>query len=131
LQCLSKVFVEQFEPTKEEIIKFLHLQIRNTEQIYEINRMRSAELRLLALLRWLSLRFGQVSRQGHRLSLKEMNLTHRGLADICGLTRVTVTKNLNRYKALGLLQPAGESDLFIPAQASLQPNAYNSDNDKF
>jgi hypothetical protein len=60
-----------------------------------------------------------------------MNLTHRGLADICGLTRVTVTKNLNRYKALGLLQPAGESDLFIPAQASLQPNAYNSDNDKF
>ena len=54
---------------------------------------------------------------GYRLSLKDMNLTHRNLADICGLTRVTVTKNLNRYKALGWLQEAGEADLIIPLAA--------------
>jgi CRP-like cAMP-binding protein len=46
-----------------------------------------------------------------------MNLTHRSLAEICGLTRVTVTKNLNRYKTLGLLQSVGEADLFIPGEA--------------
>jgi CRP-like cAMP-binding protein len=127
MQCLSRVAVEQFEPNKDDILTFLHLQIRNTEQIYEINRMRSAELRLLALLRWISVRFGQVNRHGHRFSLKDMNLTHRGLADICGLTRVTVTKNLNRYKALGVLRPIGESDLLIPADASFDLSSGHSE----
>jgi CRP-like cAMP-binding protein len=42
-----------------------------------------------------------------------MNLTHKALADICGLTRVTVTKNLNRYKALGLLSKVSETDLLV------------------
>jgi CRP-like cAMP-binding protein len=69
------------------------------------------------LLRWLGINFGQVSSRGYRLSLKEMNLTHRSLAEICGLTRVTVTKNLNRYKTLGILQNIGEADLFIPGEA--------------
>jgi CRP-like cAMP-binding protein len=48
-----------------------------------------------------------------------MNLTHRGLADICGLTRVTVTKNLNRFKTLGLLEKVSEADLLIPASPAL------------
>ena len=119
MQCISAVSVEQFEPTEAEVVAFLRLQIRHTQQIFEINRIRSAELRLLAMLRWLSVRFGQVNSHGHRFSLKEMNFTHRELADLCGLTRVTVTKNLNRYKALGLLQAFGESDLLIPADAKL------------
>lgn len=114
MQCLSRAQVEQFQPSQEAIRDFLLLQIRNTVQIFEINRIRSAEQRLLALLRWLSVRFGQVNSQGFRLSLKEMNLTHKCLADISGLTRVTVTKNLNRYKTLGLLQEIGEADLLVP-----------------
>jgi CRP-like cAMP-binding protein len=119
LQCLSSVRVCEFHPTEQDLLEFLLLQIRNTEQIFEINRIRSAEVRLLALLRWISVRFGQVNSKGHRLSLKDMNLTHKTLADICGLTRVTVTKNLNRYKALGLLQPVGEADLLIPRDVRL------------
>jgi CRP-like cAMP-binding protein len=125
IQCLSHVEVEQFEPNETDWFHFLQLQLCNTEQIYEINRIRSAEARLLALLRWLSQRFGQVNSQGHRLSLKEMNLTHRGLAELCGLTRVTVTKNLNRYKALGLLRTIGEADLLIPAARANDPNDSN------
>jgi CRP-like cAMP-binding protein len=117
MQCLSAVRVEQFDPSQVDILEFLQLQIRNTEQIFEINRIRSSEDRLLSLLRWISQRFGQVNSVGYRLSLKDMNLTHRNLADICGLTRVTVTKNLNRYKALGWLQEAGEADLMIPIAA--------------
>lgn len=117
--CMSHVQVEQYEPAEGAVLEFLKRQIQMTEQIFEINRMRSAELRLLALLRWISVRFGQVNSHGHRFSLKEMNLTHRDLADLCGLTRVTVTKNLNRYKSLGLLRSIGESDLLIPADALL------------
>jgi CRP-like cAMP-binding protein len=117
VQCLSTVVVEQYNPDEAETLAFLLHQIRNTEEIFELNRIRSAEKRLLMLLRWLGVRFGQVSSRGYRLSLKEMNLTHRSLAEICGLTRVTVTKNLNRYKTLGLLQNIGEADLFIPGEA--------------
>ena len=119
MQCISAVWVEQIEPSEAEVVAFLRLQIRNTEQIFEINRVRSAELRLLAMLRWISVRFGQVNSHGHRLSLKEMNLTHRDLADLCGLTRVTVTKNLNRFKTLGLLRTIGDSDWLIPADARI------------
>jgi hypothetical protein len=119
MQCISAVWVEQIEPSEAEVVAFLRLQIRNTEQIFEINRVRSAELRLLAMLRWISVRFGQVNSHGHRLSLKEMNLTHRDLADLCGLTRVTVTKNLNRFKTLGLLRAIGDSDWLIPADARI------------
>jgi CRP-like cAMP-binding protein len=111
--------VEQLHPSEAELIEFLQQQIRNTEEIFEINRIRSADERLLRLLFWLGERFGQVSSRGHRFSLKDMNLTHKGLADLCGLTRVTVTKNLNRYKALGLLQKVSEADWLIPADARL------------
>jgi hypothetical protein len=79
-----------------ETIALLRQQIRNTEEIFEINRIRSAERRLLMLLRWLGVRFGQVNSSG--------------------LTRVTVTKNLNRYKTIGLLQSVSEADLLIPNQ---------------
>ena len=116
IQCLTTVVVEQFHPSDADIAAFLRQQIRNTEEIFEINRVRSAEDRLLKLLRWIGSRFGQVSSKGHRLSLKDMNLTHKALAELCGLTRVTVTKNLNRYKALGQLQAVGDSDWLIPAQ---------------
>jgi len=113
IQCLSTVVVEQYHPDEADVLAFLIHQIRNTEEIFEINRIRSAEERLLRLLRWIGTRFGQESSKGYRLSLKDMNLTHKALADICGLTRVTVTKNLNRYKALGLLQKVSEADLFL------------------
>lgn len=113
LRCLSAVLVEEFRPDDQQVREFLQLQLHTTEQIFEINRIRGADQRLLALLRWISTRFGQVNSHGHRLSLRDMNLTHKGLAELSGLTRVTVTKTLNRFKALGLLQPVGEADLVI------------------
>lgn len=119
VQCLSTVVVEHIHPSTEELIAFLQQQIRNTEEIFEINRIRSADERLLRLLCWIGSRFGQVSSRGHRFSLKDMNLTHKALADLCGLTRVTVTKNLNRYKALGILQKVSEADWLIPSDARL------------
>lgn len=46
-----------------------------------------------------------------------MNLTHKSLADLCGLTRVTLAKRLNRYKGEGVLQQISQDDLFIPSVA--------------
>ena len=114
IQCLTTVVVEQFNPGTADIQQLLLRQIQNLEEIFQINRIRSADQRLLGLLAWIGRRFGQVSSRGYRLSLKDMNLTHKALADLCGLTRVTVTKMLNRYKNAGLLQQVSKDDLFIP-----------------
>ena len=117
IQCLTTVVVEQFNPGTADIQQLLLRQIQNLEEIFQINRIRSADQRLLGLLAWIGRRFGQVSSRGYRLSLKDMNLTHKALADLCGLTRVTVTKMLNRYKNSGLLQQVSKDDLFIPSLA--------------
>ena len=117
IQCLTTVVVEQFSPGAADIEQLLLRQIQNLEEIFQINRIRAADQRLLGLLAWIGRRFGQVSTRGYRLSLKDMNLTHKALADICGLTRVTVTKMLNRYKSDGVLQQVSKDDLFIPSVA--------------
>lgn len=117
IQCISTVVVEQFVPEPDDIQQLLRQQIQNLEEIFQFNRIRSADTRLLRLLAWIGRRFGQVSSRGYRLSLKEMNLTHKALADLCGLTRVTVTKVLNRYKVEGVLQQVSQDDLFIPIEA--------------
>ncbi len=117
IQCISPVVVEQFQPESEDVETLLLQQIQNLEEIFQFNRIRSADLRLLRLLTWIGRRFGQVNSRGYRLSLKEMNLTHKSLADLCGLTRVTVTKVLNSYKVEGVLQQISPDDLFIPLNA--------------
>ena len=115
IQCISTAVVEQFEPTAEDINQLLLQQINNLEEIFQLNRIRAADQRLITLLAWIGRRFGQVSTRGYRFSLKDMRLTHKTLADICGLTRVTVTKALNRYKVDGILQQVSKDDLLIPA----------------
>lgn len=117
MQCLTTTQVLHFRPGDNEIRDFLRLQLVNAEQLLGIQRIRHADRRLLAMLRWISRRFGQVNSMGYRLSLRDMNLTHRHLAEATGLTRVTVTKNLNRFKARGELLEVGSGDLLIPAQA--------------
>ena len=117
IQCISTVVVEQFQPTNNDIQQLLRQQIQNLEEIFQLNRIRSADQRLLTLLVWIGRRFGQVSSKGYRFSLRDMNLTHKALADLCGLTRVTVTKMLNRFKVDGVLQQASQDDLFIPNAA--------------
>jgi CRP-like cAMP-binding protein len=115
IQRISTAVVEQFEPTAEDINQLLLQQIKNLEEIFQLNRIRAADQRLITLLTWIGRRFGQVSTRGYRFSLKDMRLTHKTLADICGLTRVTVTKALNRYKVDGILQQVSKDDLLIPA----------------
>ena len=92
IQCLTTVVVEQFSPE-------------------------AADKRLLCLLAWIGRRFGQVSSRGYRLSLKDMNLTHKALADLCGLTRVTVKKMLNSSRSDWVLQQVSKDDLLIPCSA--------------
>jgi CRP-like cAMP-binding protein len=67
----------------------------------EILHHKQAESSLLRLLAWLANRFGQEVEQGQRIALR---LTHQDIADLIGLTRVTVTRLLNDFERQGIIQ---------------------------
>ena len=116
LQCLTTVVVEHIDLDAAEQRWHLRRERQMLAELHGIQRIRSGEQRLLALLHWIGNSFGQVNSHGCRLSLSELNLTHRGLADLCGLTRVTVTKLLSRFRQQGQLVPVGDNDLLLPRQ---------------
>ena len=62
---------------------------------------RQAESTILKLLAWLAKRFGQEVKQG---KLIELRLTHQDIADLVGLTRVTVTRLLSDLEKQGMIQ---------------------------
>jgi hypothetical protein len=112
--CLARVSVDECEPSECEVLDFLRDQITQTAQLLQIHRIRPADARLLRLLHWIGSRFGRISSSGTTLSLEDMNLTHRHLADIAGMTRVTVTKSLTRFRSQGLVVKVSEADLLVP-----------------
>ena len=116
LQCLTTVVVEHIELDPTHRLQHLRQERRMLAELLTIQRIRSGDRRLLTLLQWIGKTHGQLNSHGCRLSLTELNLTHRALADLCGLTRVTVTKLLSRFRADGRLVVIGESDLLIPLQ---------------
>jgi CRP-like cAMP-binding protein len=118
LISLTRVVVVEFEPSESETLDFMRDLFTQTTQLLQIHRVRPADSRLLRLLHWIGTRFGRVSSSGTTLSLEDMNLTHRQLADIAGMTRVTVTKSLTRFRSRGQVVKVSEADLLVPRDAS-------------
>ncbi len=54
-----------------------------------------------------------MSRRGVSLSFEDMNLTHRHLAEISGMTQVTVSKALSHLRQAGYLIKEGSDDLLL------------------
>ncbi len=119
LISLTRVVVEEWEPSDGEVLNFLRDQIAQTTHLLQIHRVRPADARLLRLLQWIGARFGRISSSGTTLSLEDMHLTHRHLADIAGMTRVTVTKSLTRFRSEGQVVKVNEADLLVPHAACL------------
>ncbi|MFN9872577.1 MAG: helix-turn-helix domain-containing protein [Cyanobacteriota bacterium] len=83
--------------------------------LLELTRIRPAEARLFHLLIWLSERFGTSTEQGRSVPLEAMNLTHRQLAEMASVSRVTVTKALGHFRQQGWLQRVGELEVLSKA----------------
>ena len=81
--------------------------------LLRLSRVRPAESTLFPLLLWLGERFGRVSSRGVSLCFDDMNLTHRHLAEISGLTRVTVTKAITHFRQRGYLRKEGADELLL------------------
>ena len=111
LYSMSPVHVEEHMATTEEQQVFISQQVQQLATLLHLTRIRRAEERLFTLLLWLGQRFGRVSSQGVSLSFSAMNLTHRNLAEMTGMTRVTVTKALIRFRQEGRLCKQGNDEL--------------------
>jgi CRP-like cAMP-binding protein len=114
LISLTRVELVAWEPSESESLDFMRDLFTQTTQLLRIHRVRPADYRLLQLLHWIGARFGRVCSRGTTLSLEDMNLTHRHLADIAGMTRVTVTKSLTRFRSMGQVVKLSETDLLLP-----------------
>jgi hypothetical protein len=113
LLALSSTRIEETTPGPEERETFLLDQCLQTSTLLRLSRTRPAESRLFQLLLWIGERFGRVNSRGVSLSFEDMNLTHRHLAEISGLTRVTVTKAISHFRQDGYLLKDGPDELLV------------------
>lgn len=116
LRSLSPVVVDEEESSVAAEREFLEDQLHQAAVLLSLSRVRPAEFRLLQLLDWLASRFGTMTGRGVLLSFGERPLTHQQLADIAGVTRVTVTKALSHFRQSGVIafQEGGSLLLRIP-----------------
>jgi CRP-like cAMP-binding protein len=114
LLALSTARIHEASPNAQEREEFLVRQSQQVSTLLKLSRTRPAEARLFQLLTWMGQRFGRVSRRGVSLCFEEMNLTHRNLAEISGLTRVTVTKAISHFRQAGALVREGDDDWLLP-----------------
>lgn len=102
IECLTTVEAVLLPPhIWHEATEALILHVRRAEELIEILHCRHAEASLLRLFAWLAKRFGQEVEQGQLIDLR---LTHQDLADLVGLTRVTVTRLVNEFEKQGMIQ---------------------------
>jgi CRP-like cAMP-binding protein len=114
LVALSAARIQEACPGLNERESFLVSQSQQMSTLLKLSRTRPAEARLFHLLTWMGERFGRVSRRGVSLCFEDMNLTHRNLAEISGLTRVTVTKAISHFRQVGALLREGDDDWLLP-----------------
>lgn len=97
-----------------EVTEAMLLHIQRSEQFIEILHYKQAEARLLQLFGWLAKRFGYQVQTGQRIDLR---LTHQDIADLIGLTRVTVTRLLKAFERQGIIQRQERQFIVMQDQA--------------
>ena len=92
VECLSRVTAIPMIQDSPGLHPELLLRCgQQAEALMLIRSYRRIDEMLLKLFDWLALRFGQPNDDGKLLDLR---LTHQDLADLVGVTRVTITRTL-------------------------------------
>ncbi|MBV9389840.1 MAG: Crp/Fnr family transcriptional regulator [Chroococcidiopsidaceae cyanobacterium CP_BM_ER_R8_30] len=115
IECLTPVEVTLL-PARDwhQATEAMILHIQRSGELIEILHCRQAEVSLLQLLAWLAKRFGQEVEQGKLINL---GLTHQDLAEMIGLTRVTVTRLLNAFEKQGIIQRKERQSIILHEQS--------------
>jgi CRP-like cAMP-binding protein/PAS domain-containing protein len=90
--------IENSSHLQEIILPQIIHRLQQTELLLAISRVRQIQERLQHFLSWLKQNFGQKVTQGYRLSFR---LTHHEIANVCGTTRVTISRLMGKLKKQG------------------------------
>ena len=102
IECLTSVEATLLPKHRwNEVTEAMILHIQRTGELMEILHCRQAESSVLQLFTWLAKRFGQEVEQGKLIDLR---LTHQDMAELVGLTRVTVTRLIGELEKQGIIQ---------------------------
>ncbi|NJN29701.1 MAG: Crp/Fnr family transcriptional regulator [Synechococcales cyanobacterium RM1_1_8] len=110
--CITPVRLQLQQRSGEYPYEFIWNQARQTQELFNLFRCRCLQSRIYNLLWWLAGRFGSEFQMGR---LTGVPLTHQDIADLCGSTRVTVTRLLGQLKEDGKIAPRNRQ-LFLKAQ---------------
>lgn len=102
IECFTPVEAKLLpEHRWHEATQAMIWHIQRSGELMEILHCRQADSSLLRLFTWLAKRFGQEVEQGKLIDLR---LTHQDIAELIGVTRVTVTRLLNDFEKQGIIQ---------------------------
>lgn len=101
IECLTSVEVNRLPgDERSQVLDAGMLYAQQAAELCQIIRTKPAELCLQQLLVWLAQKFGHQVEQGKLIDLR---LTHQDIAEIIGITRVTVTRLLNHLEQQGMI----------------------------
>jgi Crp-like helix-turn-helix domain len=108
MECFTKVEGYFFVPDDTaSSLPWITSHLQQIEELMMIRSLKTNDVKLLRMLSWLSSRFGHTGDQGQRIDLR---LTHQDLAELAGVTRVTVTRTLGQLETQGRIErlPLGQ-----------------------
>ena len=115
IECLAPVEATLLPaPSWHQATEAMILHIQRSGELMEILHCRHAESSLLRLFAWLAKRFGQEVEQGKLIDLR---LTHQEIAELIGVTRVTVTRLLSDFEKQGIIQRKERQFIVLHDQA--------------
>jgi CRP-like cAMP-binding protein len=111
IECLTPTEVTSISLTDyPKLDEALILHVRQLQEFLEIISHRPVEASVFKFLTWVAKKFG---RQVDRGQLIELNLTHQEIAEILGITRVTVTRSLRKLETGGAIERFDRSSILV------------------
>lgn len=102
IECLTSVEATLLTLENDQIHnEWLLTHLQQAEALIVIRSYRRIDTILVKLLGWLAKRFGRLAETGNLIDLR---LTHQDLAELIGITRVTVTRTLGQLEEQGLIE---------------------------
>jgi len=101
IECLTKVEATLLSLARGLNREVLLYHLQQAEDLTIIRAGKRVDSMLDQLLTWLAKKFGSEVKQGH---LIDLGLTHQDIAELLGISRVTVTRTLGSFAQQGVIQ---------------------------
>ncbi|WP_254566243.1 Crp/Fnr family transcriptional regulator [Oscillatoria sp. HE19RPO] len=117
IECLTSVEVSMIAGHQwQQVLDAIRTHTQKTEELLTIIHCKQVQERLLKFLVWLSDKFARPVEQGRLL---ELPMTHQEIAEAIGISRVTVTRLLQRLENEGAIARPHRQSILLYESLSL------------